>query len=316
MIVGGPSGPHGAEEMQRVTRMVDPSAWATTSASCRPSPTTCCPPTTGRPTPAWSRAGRSRSGWSPWRRPPAGRRWWHRRSAGSPPSSTTARTGFLVDGRDPAVYARHVARIVADRSLADRMAAAAAARAGRLHLVHVGRPAAPAVRRPRRHGAWWSAGEHAGRLRSEAARPASGDLIDAGGRPHEQKTNARRRRRRPRRPGAARWYVRLGARRSVTPSGSRCGQRTLHYETYFMPAPEENHRRSSTSTCCGATAKLFGVRLRHRRRGRRLPGRPDAAVGASTRTSSTASSARPTPRPSSSSGRPCASATPVRIPVG
>jgi D-inositol-3-phosphate glycosyltransferase len=38
-------------------------------------------------------------------------------------------TGYLVEGRDPAAYARHVAEIVLDRRMADRMAAAAAHRA-------------------------------------------------------------------------------------------------------------------------------------------------------------------------------------------
>ena len=51
-------------------------------------------------------------------------------------------------------------------------------------------------------------------------------------------------------------------------SGSRCGQRTLHYETYVMPAPEENHARSSTSTCCAATASSTGWRSASARRTR------------------------------------------------
>jgi D-inositol-3-phosphate glycosyltransferase len=39
------------------------------------------------------------------------------------------RTGYLVEGRDPAVYAHHVAEIVLDRGLADAMSVAAAQRA-------------------------------------------------------------------------------------------------------------------------------------------------------------------------------------------
>jgi len=39
-----------------------------------------------------------------------------------------------------------------------------------------------------------------------------------------------------------RWYVRLrGEERDVTTIWLTLGQRTLHYETYFMPAPEERH---------------------------------------------------------------------------
>jgi hypothetical protein len=40
-----------------------------------------------------------------------------------------------------------------------------------------------------------------------------------------------------------RWYVRLrGEERDVTTIWLTLGQRTLHYETYFMPAPEERHQ--------------------------------------------------------------------------
>lgn len=42
---------------------------------------------------------------------------------------------------------------------------------------------------------------------------------------------------------ARRWYVRLrGEERDVTTIWLTLGQRTLHYETYFMPAPEERHQ--------------------------------------------------------------------------
>ena len=43
-------------------------------------------------------------------------------------------------------------------------------------------------------------------------------------------------------PGERRWYVRLnGEEKSHTTIWFTLGQRTLHYETYVMPAPEENH---------------------------------------------------------------------------
>ena len=43
-------------------------------------------------------------------------------------------------------------------------------------------------------------------------------------------------------PGERRWYVRLdGEEKSTTTVWFTLGQRTLHYETYVMPAPEENH---------------------------------------------------------------------------
>jgi hypothetical protein len=40
-----------------------------------------------------------------------------------------------------------------------------------------------------------------------------------------------------------RWYVRLrGEEKEITTIWLSLGQRTLRYETYVMPAPEENHR--------------------------------------------------------------------------
>ena len=43
-------------------------------------------------------------------------------------------------------------------------------------------------------------------------------------------------------PGERRWYVRMrGEEKDVTTVWLTLGQRTLRYETYVMPAPEENH---------------------------------------------------------------------------
>ena len=45
-------------------------------------------------------------------------------------------------------------------------------------------------------------------------------------------------------PGERRWYVRLrGEEKDFTTIWLTLGQRTLQYETYVMPAPEENHAR-------------------------------------------------------------------------
>jgi hypothetical protein len=45
-------------------------------------------------------------------------------------------------------------------------------------------------------------------------------------------------------PGERRWYVRVsGEQKSTFTIWFTLGQRTLHYETYVMPAPEENHAR-------------------------------------------------------------------------
>lgn len=43
-------------------------------------------------------------------------------------------------------------------------------------------------------------------------------------------------------PGPRRWYVRMrGEEKDITTVWLTLGQRTLRYETYVMPAPEENH---------------------------------------------------------------------------
>ncbi len=45
-------------------------------------------------------------------------------------------------------------------------------------------------------------------------------------------------------PGVRRWYVRLkGEEKDVTTVWLTIHQRTLQYETYVLPAPEENHAR-------------------------------------------------------------------------
>ena len=45
-------------------------------------------------------------------------------------------------------------------------------------------------------------------------------------------------------PGDRRWYVRLaGEEKDTFTIWYHLGQRTLQYETYVMPAPEENHER-------------------------------------------------------------------------
>ena len=45
-------------------------------------------------------------------------------------------------------------------------------------------------------------------------------------------------------PGERRWYVRIrGVEKDVWTIWFTLGQRTLHYETYLTPAPEENHGR-------------------------------------------------------------------------
>ena len=60
--------------------------------------------------------------------------------------------------------------------------------------------------------------------------------------------------------GERRWFVRLrGDAKDVFTIWFHLDQRTLHYETYVMPAPEEN-AGGSTSTCCARTPSCTGPR--------------------------------------------------------
>ena len=58
-----------------------------------------------------------------------------------------------------------------------------------------------------------------------------------------------------------RWYVRLkGEEKSFTTVWLTLRQRTLHYETYFMPAPEENIE-ALYEYLLRANMRLFGMRF-------------------------------------------------------
>ena len=60
-------------------------------------------------------------------------------------------------------------------------------------------------------------------------------------------------------PGQRRWYVRVrGEDKDVYTIWFTLGQRTLAYETYFMPSPEEN-REACFAHLLGRNRSLFGV---------------------------------------------------------
>ncbi|MEJ7585809.1 MAG: YbjN domain-containing protein [Acidimicrobiales bacterium] len=60
-------------------------------------------------------------------------------------------------------------------------------------------------------------------------------------------------------PGERRWYVRLrGEEKDTFTVWFTLRQRTLHYETYVMPAPEENER-AFYEHLLRRNAKLFGA---------------------------------------------------------
>jgi hypothetical protein len=62
-------------------------------------------------------------------------------------------------------------------------------------------------------------------------------------------------------PDLRRWYVRMrGEEKSVITVWLTLGQRTLQYETYFMPAPEEN-AAACYEYLLRANARLFAIRF-------------------------------------------------------
>lgn len=62
-------------------------------------------------------------------------------------------------------------------------------------------------------------------------------------------------------PEVRRWYVRMrGEERDFVAIWLTLGQRTLHYETYFMPAPEENEAELY-EFLLRRNHRLFGMRF-------------------------------------------------------
>ncbi|HZQ86754.1 MAG TPA: YbjN domain-containing protein [Acidimicrobiales bacterium] len=62
-------------------------------------------------------------------------------------------------------------------------------------------------------------------------------------------------------PAECRWYVRMkGEEKSFTTVWLTLRQRTLHYETYFMPAPEENVE-ACYEFLLRLNQRLFGMRF-------------------------------------------------------
>ena len=62
-------------------------------------------------------------------------------------------------------------------------------------------------------------------------------------------------------PDLARWYVRMrGEEKAIITVWLTLRERTLHYETYFMPAPEENVEQCY-EYLLRANMNLFGLRF-------------------------------------------------------
>ena len=155
------------------------------------------------------------------------------------------RTGFLVEGGDPAYFAAYVDELLGAPALAAEPWAGrpppgpatytwstTAARLRRLYADLATR--APVVLlsatdpgRPSRVGRGARRPRGPDRRLVRAGRPAENPMVAAVDRGE---------------PGERRWYVRVrGEQKDTFTIWFTLGQRTLHYETYVMPAPEENH---------------------------------------------------------------------------
>ena len=177
-----PAGPTATPSSTPAQTLVGrPRASPTGCASCRRSRTTCCRPTTAPPT-SCSCPSRSES---------FGLVALEAAACGTPVVAAAVgglrtlvdhgRTGFLVDGRDPDVYAAVRRRGPRRRRRwRRRWASAAAAQAARLHVVDHRRPPAPALRRPHRRAPSSSASTEHRLRRSTRARRARGAHRRAG----------------------------------------------------------------------------------------------------------------------------------------
>ena len=208
------------------------------SASCRRSRTTSCRPTTARPT-SWScRAGSESFGLVALEAAACGIPVVASAVGGLLTLVDHGRHRRLIEGRDPGDYARgdhrNPRRRRWSRTRVTRCRRAGAA----LHVELRSGPSAPLVRRP--HGS--RAGHLSmtdARRRRPARRPRRSHRrvarrVGRRTRPHPRRVDRHRRR-------AVRWYVRMrGDDKDFTTVWFTLGQRTLRYETYVMPAPEEN----------------------------------------------------------------------------
>ena len=160
-------------------------------------------------------------------------------------------TGFLVPGRDPEVFASYTDEILGNERLgggdgtgggaalaAYTWSLAAARCAGVYGDLTVGARVECGERAVRRRRRWRSLERQ---VDGWLHRMADANPVVSGvGRDEDAPTTL------------VRAHAGRGARRSRR-SGSPWASRTIRYETYVMPAPEEN-QGSSTSSCCAATS--------------------------------------------------------------
>ena len=231
----------------------------------------CSPPTTARPMCASCRAGPSRSGSWRSRRPRAAPRSSLRQSADFVRSSTTARRAISSRTANPMCSQAPSTRCLRDDRTAARHGRARRDRARGYTWSTTAARLATAVRRPHR--------APTGRLhRCVSDRAFTEPELDE----LAQRIDAwvdRQRLENPtiaavdRDPDDRRWFVRMkGEQKDTFTIWLTLRQRTLHYETYVMPAPEENHEQFYEHLL-RRNLKLYGAALRHRRGGRGVPRR-------------------------------------------
>ena len=217
-------------------------------------------------------------------------------------------SGFLVEGRDPEVFASYAEELLTNDVLAADMSVAAATRASRLHVVDVGRAAPPALRRPHRR--------RTRRVLVTFDHPATDAELDAvearidgwlqrqlGENPILVAVDRGE-------PGERRWYVRLRGEEKdfttiwLTPRAAHVAVRDVR------DARARGEPRHVLRAPAAAQREARRRAVLHRRRERGVPRRRVPDRSRWTTPSSTASWGRSTPASSSASDRPSASGSP------
>ncbi len=152
-------------------------------------------------------------------------------------------TGFLVEGRDPAVFAAYTGEILGNRVLAAEMGANRRDACAALPMVGFGGAPAPSVLRSHRSYAdYVSVSDGDPSVAADAATLGSlANVIDAWASAQLEENPAVLGVERDNDNGVRRWLLRLtGEEKEFISVWFALRQRSLSVEAYFMPGPEEN----------------------------------------------------------------------------
>ena len=256
VLVGGPSGPEGEEELARLHTLVDELGLERASGSSHPSRTSSWPASTRPPTCASCPRGASRSA-----------SWRSRRRRAAPPSSrrTSGGCGSSSTTASPACSSTTATRAHSPMRSSRCCTPIAGVDVRRRGPARVPGSAGASPRaRLRRHYA------RSRRSRTGAVQLTDHDLVDLDA-AHDARRDA------PGRAGCrrrrtsstwsttrscSRWYVRFTCDgRDATTIYFDLHQRTLRYEVYFLPIPPRTTSKLCTSSCCAANHTMYGARF-------------------------------------------------------